>query len=281
MIELTIEQAKQHPFNFVYIWADEEKFLRYINPKYAAVIRAKKANQNKVIALSAEKYKTTEKEYTDAIRAQFIEDFNMTPAGALDKLAQGYTVAGKNWAEGVYGIGGTRKDFAGTDITVNPDNGYFMRNGQYLPGNEDLNVYAEVKGKTVVYQRFYEDPDTGKTYMSQYNKTLKKYYAQSYSTSDGKMYSASGNATSAKDAGSTWETVNLSFDWLQKIIDWIISLFGGTNTKTLNAENTNPDQKADGFTYESGIGEAGGTLLLLAAGGMLLAGGLGKKGKKK
>ena len=281
MIELSIEQACKHPFNFIYIWADEKAFLSRIEPKYAAVIRTKKANENKVIALSAEKYGTTESAYTDAIREAFISDFGMTPAQALVKLAQGETVNGINWAEGVYGIGSISKSFKGTDIEVDPKNGYMKKDGKYLPVYDT--VYGEVGGKTVALQQFYYDEATGKTYMAQYNKTLKKYYAQSYSTADGKMYNASGKEITNKDAGTVWETAELSFDWLQRIIDWILSLFGGTssNSKTLNADNTLPNQSADGFVQESGFGEAEVILLGLVAGGAVLAGGMGKKGKKK
>ena len=59
MIELTIEQAKQKPETFLYVWADEERFLRYLTPKSANIIRGKKANQNKILLLSADKYGKT------------------------------------------------------------------------------------------------------------------------------------------------------------------------------------------------------------------------------
>ena len=176
------------------------------------------------------------------------------------------------------GVGSLSKEFKGTDITVNPDNGYMMRNGSYLPVYDT--AYDEKKGekKTGVYQQFYYDAASGKTYMSQYNKTMRKFYAESYSTSDGKMYKANGKEATAKDSSSVWENVSLSFDWAQKIIDWILSFFRANTT--LSAENTLPNQKADGFVTESGFGEAGTILLLLAAGGVLVAGGFGKKGKK-
>ena len=289
MIELTIDQAKKHPFNFVYIWASDS-FLSRINPKYAAVIRAKRANQNLVIYHSANKYRTTEKAYTDAIRAQFIDDFGMTPAEALYKLAQGETVAGKNWGKGVYGVGAiknttTTKFAQNSNITVDPKTGHILNNGvdTYDPNNEYGCVYGTTKnGKTVACQFFYTAPD-GTSYMSERNG-IGRYYASIYSDAQGNQQTANGNSVTGADAGTVWETANMSFEWLQNIINWILSLFGistDTNKETLNSENTLPNQQADGFTYESGFGEAGMIALALVAGGAILMAPGKKKSKNK
>ena len=50
-IELTLEEAKQHPECFMYVWATDQ-FLAAIEPKYAKIIGAKRANQKKVLMLS-------------------------------------------------------------------------------------------------------------------------------------------------------------------------------------------------------------------------------------
>lgn len=289
MIELTIDQAKKHPFNFAYIWASDS-FLSRINPKYAAIIRAKQANQNKLIYWSAQKYGKTEKEYTDAIRAQFITDFGMTPAEALNKLAQGETVAGKNWEKGVYGVGAiknttTTKFTQNSSVTVDPKTGHILVDGvdTYDPNDEYGCVYGTNKqGKAVACQFFYTAPD-GTSYMSERNG-IGRYYASTYANAQGDQETAGGKSITGADAGTVWETANLSLEWLQNIINWILSLFGiNTNTtkETLNNENTLPNQKVDGFTYESGFGEAGMIALALVAGGALLFGKPGKKGKKK
>lgn len=269
--KLTIDQAKANASMFMYIFAPDE-FLNAIPRKYANIIRGKAANQTKILMLSAKDYGNTYEEYTDAVRAGFIEQYDMTPIDALIVLAQGGTVAGKNWKEGVFGVGALNKSFKGTDITVNPDNGYMLRDGKYLPVYDT--IYADVNGKSVAYQLYYYDETTGKRYMSQYNKTLKKYYAQSYSDKDGTMYSASGKTLNGSDAGSIWETVLLC---LQQFVDWIISIFGtNNNTEMISAENTLPNQKTDGFVYESGFSEAAMILLALVAGGAILSGGIKK-----
>ena len=282
MIELTIDQAKKHPFNFVYIWASDE-YLSRINPKYAAVIRTKRANQNKLIYLSAEKFNTTEKAYTDAIRSQFIKDFGITPAEALVQLAQGKTVAGKNYAEGIYGVGSLSSSFKNTNVTVDKQTGYIEVNGKMV--NDTDQIYNTQKGsETGLYQHVYLDKTTGMTYVSQYNKITKKWYAQSYSDSDGVMYKPNGNEMKNIDASTVWETTELSFDFFQKIINWILSLFGvnsGSDKETLNSENTLPNQQKDGYTYTTGFGEAGMIALALVAGGAILMAPGKKIGKKK
>lgn len=284
-MELTIKEACTQPQNFMYVWADENAFLKYLKPQWANVIRAKKANQMKLLALSAEKYLGSldrVNEYYDAIRQSFIDAYGMTPANALVILAQGGTVAGKNWEEGVFGIGATAQ-FYGTNITVRPNDGYFEQNGKILPGDEDKNVYATVGGKVVVYQRFYEDPTSGVTYMSQLNKTTKKYYAASYSNSSGTYSAKSGNSINASDNADIWGAILSSLD---KFLTWIISLFTGADqSKMLNADNTLPSQSADGFVQTNGGSDGGilesGTGLILAAvaAGALIMGTGGKKKK--
>ena len=275
MIELTIDQVKQHSASFLYIFADETAFLQKIKKEYAAIIRGKKMNQIKVLNLSAEKYGKTYQDYVSAVKQAFIDMYGISPANALVKLALGEEVAGKNWAKGVYGIGSLSTKFAGTDITVESKTGYLMRDGKRL-SVYDTN-YVEIKGKTVAYQLYHYDQSSGKTYYSQYNKTLKKYYAGGYSTSDGKQYTASGKEVSGSDGASIWGNITLGADWFMNILKWILSIFGitlpdfGSSSEMINEENTLPNQTVDGFVYRTGFGEAGVIAMALLVGGTLLA----------
>lgn len=276
MIELTIQAACQNPQNFMYIWAND-KFLNAIPKQYASVIRIKKANQNKLLMLSADKYGKTLQEYTDAIRQAFIDTYTMTPIQALIVLAQGGQVAGKNWKEGVYGVGALNVAYFNghPEITVRPEDGHILNNGADVTDTTKT-VYTTIKKQAVAYQLFATIDDV--VYMSQYNKTLKKYYAQSYSTAE-KSYSArTGNEINASDNADIWGAIMQS---LEKFVQWLISLFSGdTSKQTLNASNTLPNQTADGFVTESGMTDATTLLLLLAAGGMILTGGLKTKKAK-
>ena len=281
-MELTINQACKHSADFMYLWADEEKFLRYIKSKYANEIRRKKANQKKLILLSAEKYGKTYEDYTSAIRSAFMEQWDHTPAEALVILAQGGKIAGKNWAEGVYGIGAVRNNFNGyaiddKQITVDPTTGHILWGTEDIT-DESKTVYDTVKGEVIPFQLFSKEIST-LVFMSQYNKTAKKYGAQSYADGQYTYSAKNGAEITASDNADLWGSIQLS---LQTFIDWLISLFGGDNTKEqISASNTLPSQTTDGFVSagDGGIVEAGGGILLaLAAAGLIMS---GRKKKKK
>lgn len=269
--ELTIEQVRANAQNFMYIGATPE-FLAAIPKKYAQEIRVKQANQNKLLRLSAEKYGSTFEAYQQAVVDGFKAEYNKSLIEALIILAQGGEVAGKNWREGVYGVGTVSvvRKFK-TGVTVDKTTGAMSENGVALVTTNT--VYSTIKGQAVAYQIFAKASD-GNTYMSQYSKVDGTYYAKAYTDAEGKKYDAYGTSIGNADAGTVWESVILS---LQTFVEWILSLFGYNSSNTITAENTLPNQTTDGFVYQSGMGDAAGILLLLVAGGTLLAGGIGKK----
>lgn len=277
-MELTITQAQKNAANFMYIWADEKNFLQKINKKYANIIRGKKANQIKLLKLSAEKYGKSYEEYTSAICEAFVATYDVTPFKALVILAQGGSIAGKNWSEGVYGIGALYVNVFTNNqaITVRESDGHILNNGTDIT-DESRTVYTTIKKQAVPYQLFATVDDV--IYMSQYNKTRKKYHAQSYSTAQGQYSARTGNEINASDTADIWGTILSS---IEIVVQWILSIFGGvtTNRETISAENTLPNQQEDGFVQEAGFGSATTTLLLLVAGGALLAGGINPKTKK-
>lgn len=279
MIELTITEACQNPQAFLYVWADEKKFLAYLPTKYAQIIRGKKANQRKLLMLSAERFNTTFEAYTEAIRNAFIETYDMTPAEALIVLAQGGTVAGKNWDEGVFGVGALHTaTFSGhTNITVRPEDGAILKDGVDMT-DAARDVVGKVGKETKVVQRFATIDEI--TYNSKYNKSDKKFYAYTYSDANSTYNARTGNQTGASYLDNLWTGVEMIWE---KLIEWLVNLlFGSSNTNTLSPENTLPSQKTDGFVQESGMGDALKIALLLAAGGAVLAsGGLKINTKKK
>ena len=277
-MELTITQAQKNAANFMYIWADKKEFLQKIDKKYANIIEGKKLNQIKLLKLSAEKYGKSYEEYISAIREAFIATYDVTPFEALVILAQGGSVAGKNWSEGVYGIGAIYVNVFTNNqaITVRESDGHILQNGTDIT-DESRTVYTTIKKQAVPYQLFATVDDV--IYMSQYNKTRKKYHAQSYSTAQGQYSARTGNEINASDTADIWGTILSS---IEIVVQWILSIFGGvtTNRETISAENTLPNQQEDGFVQEAGFGSATTTLLLLVAGGALLAGGINPKTKK-
>lgn len=277
-MELTITQAQKNPANFMYIWADKKEFLQKIDKKYANIIEGKKLNQIKLLKLSAQKYGKSYEEYTDAIREAFIATYDVTPYEALVILAQGGSIAGKNWSEGVYGIGELYVNVFVNNhaITVRESDGHILNNGADVT-DESRTVRTKINKQAVPYQLFATVDNV--IYKSQYNKIRKKYYAQSYSTAQGQYSARTGNEINASDSADIWGTILSS---LEEVVEWILSLFGinTSNRETISAENTLPNQQEDGFVQKAGFGDATTTLLLLVAGGALLAGGINPKTKK-
>ena len=295
-LELTLDQARKQSAIFLYIFASD-KYLSYIDKKYATVIKGKRANQRKLLTLSAQAYINSDaqyggkeyNEYVEAVRQGFIETYGMEPTDALIKLALGETVAGKNWAEGVYGTSGIGKaaTFYGTNVSVDPSNGHIFKDGKDYT-DESKTVYKEIKKQAVPYQLFATIGET--TYMSQYNKTYKKYYAQSYSTAEGSFKASSGAVLGASNAATVFENVQLGaldfLSWIQQLLAFFgINLnFGSssssTTTETINETNTLPNQQADGYVQTAGMDYLTGALLAAVAAGTLFVGIKGKKKRK-
>ena len=287
-LELTLDQARKNSATFLYIFASD-KYLSYIEKKYATVIKGKRANQRKLLTLSAQAYINSDatyggkeyKQYVDAVRAGFVETYGMEPEDALVKLALGEEVAGKNWAEGVYGTEGIGKSatFYGTNVTVDPSNGHIFKDGTDYTDTTKT-VYKEIKKQAIPYQLFATIGET--TYMSQYNKTYKKYYAQSYSNANGSFNASNGKAQGSTDAATLWENVQLkTWDFLSFVKE-ILAFFGfsvdfgssgGGNKETINTENTLANQQADGYVQPAGISDGVAAALLVAvAAGTLFVG---------
>lgn len=289
-LELTLDEARKNCSSFLYIFASD-KYLSYINSKYATVIKGKRANQRKLLTLSAQAYISKDavyggseyKQYVEAVQKGFVETYGMEPTDALIKLALGETVAGKNWAEGVYGTSGIGKaaTFYGTNVSVDPSTGHIFKDGTDYT-DESKTVYKEIKKQAVPYQLFANIGEV--TYMSQYNKTYKKYYAQSYSNAEGSFNASNGKVQSSTDAGTLFENVQLkTWDFLNFLKE-ILAFFGisvdfgsssssNTNTETISANNTLPNQQADGYVQNAGIGDGVAAALLIAvAAGTLFVG---------
>ena len=291
-LELTLQQAREQSANFLYIFATN-KYLSYIKSKYAKVIKVKRANEIKLLTISAEKYLGSIERYEDyknAVKEGFIETYGIDPGDALVKLALGETVAGKNWEKGVYGIGAihptTFKGVTvnGQEVTVDKKTGHIFVGSTDITDTQDGLIYGKVgKQDGVLYQVCSKVVD-GKSFMAQYYSVGKTYYAKSYSTEAGLFSANTGATISNTEAGTVWENIKLGtvdfMEWLKTLLSYLGINISTDTTETINAENTLPNQTADGYVTEAGWGEMGTILLATAAGGLLLAGGLGKKGKK-
>ena len=300
-VKLTLEEARKNPSAFMYIFTDFEvsgkSYLSWIPTKYAKIIRGKRGYQQKLLINSAKAYLGNAngyKQYVEQIREGFKDIYGMEPEQALVKLACGETVAGKNFEEGVFGVGDvgalyptTFKNVTINDqpVTVDPQTGHIFAGDKDIT-DESLTVYKDYKDGTKAFQLFSDDSSVFK-FMSQYYKAGKKYYAKSWTDADGARISANGTTLSSADAGSVWENIQLGMSdfigWLKTLLALLgVNINLGTDdVEQISASNTLPSQTADGYATEAGWGESLGTALLIAAAaGTILVGGLGKKKSK-
>lgn len=267
MAKVSIQDCYTSPEAFLYVFATDEYIAR-LGTKAQKIITQKRANQNKILLQSAAGGPSVES-LQNALREGFIQIYGQTPADILIRLANGETVCGKNYSDGVYGVGAIyQPNFVqNNSVLVDEKTGQFIVNG------------TPVTGATIIYGNNCPDNIYGyswqdeqkNTYSSRYVKTQKKYYAGQYMTADGTKQTPKGTVLSAGETGNIWETV---IGYLDKLVQWIISIFGGaSNSSMINSSNTLPSQ-TDGFVEksEAGLGTWGTVLLALAAVGTLLAG---------
>lgn len=244
MDKLTLDDALKSPTSFLYIFATDN-FLAQLDSKTASIISKKRRNQKQLLVSIV-----TSTGYNDAVNklsASMKSAFGYTPAQILIKLAEGETVAGKDWTKGIYGIGATlREGFAGSNVTVDKTTGKLLQNGVEISGQTA--IYGG-KGKNT-YTTYTADVD-GTTYTSIYKDGA--YYAGTYTTSEGKTFNSSGSETGLAGFSNIWSSISSFLPYISAIISFVTSMFpdlyGSTsmaNRTYITAANTVPSQ-SDGF----------------------------------
>lgn len=282
MIELTLDQVKRNPSMFMYVFLDTNAGRQFVSQlgKYRTIVWEKCLNQKRVLGLSARKYGYTFEQYVNAVNDAFKEAYGMSPLKAMQTLAAGGEVAGKNWSKGIFGVGATRRNnwVQNTDVTVDPETGKILYLGNVYPNQ------SAIYGKNYTC---YTADIAGVTYGSQYIKGSKKYVAGNM-CKEGKTYNADGKEVSAADSSNIWESIQL---FLNDIMEWLIKIFNPESEgKMLTEAKVVPQQTNDGWGGNGGglidtlQSNAGLVLLALGAGTLLMTGNLpgfkGKKGKK-
>lgn len=280
MAKKTLASLKECPIDFLYLWASDD-FISKLGSK-AKIIKQKKYNQQQALwkaMAENEKFKTQDEgqvfyqKWATAIHDAIEDTYGMTPVEILRKLALGETVVGKNFSQGVYGIGETTTTSFVQDrsITINPTTGVVLQNG--LPLTNSTAVYGR-DGSVVGYSSVIGGVQYQSTYLG--NGT---YSALSYSNADGVQTATGGKFDSKK--GTFWQNANNYMPIINSVLSWITSVvntYFPSNT-ILTTQNTTPSQEEWVDT------ESDGNSGLLLAGGLLAAGAaavfLGKDKKSK
>lgn len=281
MAKQTLSSLKKCPTDFLYLWATDS-FISQLGSK-GNVIKKKRYYQYqtlwKVMAENSSFSSTAEgqkiyNQWLDELGKATEDIYGITPVEILQQLALGKTVAGKNFEQGVYGIGASENKASGTfaitdDVLVNPQTGRISKkNGKDL--KKQTPIYAEdgsITGYSVV--------KGGIQYQSVW--TPNGYVAYTYSDSE-KVMNADGTEASPSKS-SFWQNENNYKPIIDKIIAWVDSIINMfvSNRTVLTTENTVPAQKEwveEDYTW---LWIAGG----LSVGGILLWILTSDRGKKK
>lgn len=263
MAKKTLQTILQCPTDFLYLWASDG-FISQLGSK-AKIVRQKKYNQYQTLwktmventnAKSQEELQEVYESWTDKVASAIKDIYGMTPAQILEKLAMGEEVLGKNWDKGVYGIGAVKQ------LTFDQTAGMGV---DYATGKITYQG-VELKNQTPIYGS--DGSITGYSAMygeNQYQSSGMNgaYAAYSFSDPNGVIQSPTGGSLSASSA-SFWQNSANYMPIIERLLDWIMSFFGGSlqGRTVLTQQNTAPKQ-TEWVSEESN----GGGLL---AGGLVL-----------
>lgn len=270
----SLSQFYRQPANFLYIFATDS-FISKLSRSAAYVISRKKANQKKLLNTTAIDENVTYEAAYNAMSSSFVSYYGMTPQEALVTLAEGGEVAGKNWSKGIYGIGSTDEVLvnysgAGTNsnVAINESGQFINRSTGAVLTTEIVSYGKDGNPNCVKYT-----DQSGNVYTAMYTKKNGWYASQFSNKETGQTYNANGSISTAANSGVIWESLALS---LNKIIEWLLSLFNSannTNKQAITAANTQPTQQ-DGWVSNAGVSP---WIIIAVAGGVLLSsGGLNK-----
>lgn len=264
MAKKTLANILQCPIDFIYLWASDG-FIAQLGSK-ARIIKEKKYNQYQTLwKIMVDNVKSNNSadlqdayiDWTNQIADAIKNTYGMTPAVILQKLAMGEDVLGKNWKQGVYGIGEVQSTFSqNSSVTVDGATGQIMVNGVAADGQ--VPIYG---ANGVVTGYSYYDKTANAQFQSGVNANG-QYGAACYSNESG-VQSATGG-TFDQSTGSFWSNAANYIPLIQRVIEWLVSLFGAGERVVLTRQNTVPEQTE---WVEENNGNGG-----LIAGGLALAG---------
>ena len=213
------------PADFIYLFASDS-FIAKLSGSYRRTVYNKNILQRKYVNTMSIKAGMTYEDVRNKIGANFEETYDITPQTALVRLASGRDVAGKNWKEGIYGVGATYRDgwTQNSSVTVDKTTGKILQNGQEVSGQ--TGVYTG-SGKTTGYTVTID----GVQYQSQ--KHGGSYYAGSYGTTEG-VYNADGSVYQASNAESIFQNLFTYLPMFQSLLEWFFSLM---NIQPIRAQN--------------------------------------------
>ena len=278
---VTLQNILEQPIAYLYVfrnfYIDEAKTVKFLNTlgNKKSIIDGKGNNQEALIrnrVVSERGSEDTYQEFLGELRNKIKEEYGMSPELILCKLANGETVAGKNWEKGVYGIGeNENENVAPAGCSVDPTTGKVKYNGTFL---SQYPVYGNItkNGITTVGVIGYTAEKNGTTITSGVSSTG-NYKLYSVGTTNSQKFANGTNFKNA-DSSNLWASLGTYLPYIGMIfslISGLVSLFKGTsswswgNTGLLGSYNTYPCQKDWADFGDDDEGMTTSDLLLLAA----------------
>ena len=274
------EQLRDAASNLIYAWISENN-SKYFACKYSQVIARKRAYQLKFMANIARQANVSGSEVTTYVENCIVEIYGKKPSEIVYLLAQGKTIAGRNWKRGIYGIGeltsGTTS-FSDSDYTVNAETGDIELNGKNMTKRRRCNTYQTEyiqtyddkgnlktdKGRVYLEGKTYYDKKTGKSYSSVLNDETGKYEVRC--VTDGDTRFASDGSKLDADACTFFENAQ---DFVTIIGNFLKNILAMFQITTITTEDIAVNQVDDGFEPETdnglskaSVGIIGGVALL-------------------
>ena len=259
------ETIQKSPIDFCYIFVTQDyltKIAQVFSQKHAVNIKSKYTNAARYISGWGKNNGKTYDEAKQYVRNLIKEQYGYSPEQILIKWANGEMVAGKDYKNGVYGVGATPQLTFNQDASakVDPTSGAISF-GDNSP--EALWRTIDTEGKTIEMNYTLG----GKTYTSRYNPSTGQFMANTYGDASGMQF-ANGSEYTASKASSTWENLNTALPMVKDFMSWLASLI--KEFVPITAANTVPTQSdyyvEDKSTSIAGFGIIGALLL----GGVLL-----------
>jgi len=238
------EKLKGAATNLIYAWISEVNLKYCGTAKAIAIITKKRAYQLEFMRNIANQAGGNYDEVRNYVEQCIIDIYGMKPSEVVYRLAQGQTVRGKNWSEGVFGIGANPKltfpDSSG--YKVSSDTGEIMDASGKVIGSADSAMYDD---NGTLYG--YCVPKDGAWYASRYNANTNLYEAYEQTSKDGVITQVSTGQTYtdpgiAATENTIWENAGLLAPFLNQLLKAILALF---NIKTVTTDDIRISQVKD------------------------------------
>ena len=278
MANINSETVRKSPMDFVYIFVTKDYLTRIaqvFSPSHATNIESKYKNAMRAVSAWGKENSLSYEKAKAEVKKLIIDQYGITPGEVLVKMANGEMIAGKDFKNGVYGVGDTPQ----LTFSQNPSAVVDPTSGKISFGDnspEALWQTINQQGKTVEMNYTF----MGNTYTSRYDPRSGQFIANTYGDKNGMQF-ANGTTYTPSKASSVWENLNTALPIIKDCLTWAAQFVPDVLGKFIPITTANTVPQQSDYYVESGSPKTAtfGVIGALLIGGLLLSGGI--KPKKK